>query len=72
MRTPLLAGQQLTEVVDITITETATGVRGTSWLRAALALPPAPNGFTVAEFAAKVHALTGIDYCGLQHPPGGL
>ena len=33
-------------------------------LRAALALPPAPNGFTVAEFAAKVHALTGIDHCG--------
>ncbi len=29
-----------------------------------LALAPAPNGFTVAEFAAKVHALTGIDHCG--------
>ena len=28
-------------------------------LSAALALAPAPNGFTVAEFAAKVHALTG-------------
>ena len=28
-------------------------------LRAALALAPAPNGFTVAEFAAKVHAITG-------------
>jgi hypothetical protein len=28
-------------------------------LRAALALAPDPNGFTVAEFAAKVHALTG-------------
>ena len=28
-------------------------------LRAVLALAPAPNGFTVAEFAAKVHALTG-------------
>ena len=28
-------------------------------LRAALALAPAPNGFTVAEFTAKVHALTG-------------
>src|SRR4029077_7188850 len=33
-------------------------------LRAALALAPAPNGFTVAEFAAKVHALTGVDHCG--------
>jgi hypothetical protein len=31
-------------------------------LSAALALAPAPNGFTVAEFAAKVHALTGTDY----------
>jgi hypothetical protein len=31
-------------------------------LRAALAL--APNGFTVAEFAAKVHDLTGVDHCG--------
>ncbi|ETW26236.1 hypothetical protein [Mycobacterium gastri] len=32
-------------------------------LRAALALAPAPNGFTVAEFAAKVHGLTGCrDY----------
>ena len=28
-------------------------------LRAALALAAAPNGFTVAEFTAKVHALTG-------------
>ena len=28
-------------------------------LAAALALAPAPNGFTVAEFASKVHALTG-------------
>jgi hypothetical protein len=28
-------------------------------LRAALALAPAPNGFTVAEFAAKVHTITG-------------
>ena len=28
-------------------------------LRAAPALAPAPNGFTVAEFTAKVHALTG-------------
>ena len=28
-------------------------------LSAALALAPAPNGFTVAEFAAKVHAITG-------------
>jgi hypothetical protein len=28
-------------------------------LRATLALAPAPNGFTVAEFTAKVHALTG-------------
>jgi hypothetical protein len=27
-------------------------------LRAALALTPAPNGFTVAEFTTKVHALT--------------
>ncbi|GBE68347.1 hypothetical protein MFM001_48090 [Mycobacterium sp. MFM001] len=33
-------------------------------LRAALALAPAPNGFTVAEFAAKVHALTGVDHSG--------
>jgi hypothetical protein len=33
-------------------------------LRAARALAPAPNGFTVAEFAAKVHALTGVDHCG--------
>jgi hypothetical protein len=32
-------------------------------LRAALALAAAPNGFTVAEFAAKVHALTGLDHC---------
>ncbi|MGB9306277.1 MAG: hypothetical protein WCB92_22125 [Mycobacterium sp.] len=30
-------------------------------LRGVLALAPAPNGFTVAEFAAKVHALTGAD-----------
>jgi hypothetical protein len=29
-------------------------------LRAALALAPAPNGFTVAQFTAKVHALTGV------------
>ena len=33
-------------------------------LRAALALAPAPNGFTVAEFAARVHSLTGVDRCG--------
>jgi hypothetical protein len=33
-------------------------------LRAALALASAPNGFTVAEFAAKVHALTGHDHTG--------
>ena len=33
-------------------------------LRAALALAPAPSGFTVAEFTAKVHALTGVDHCG--------
>jgi hypothetical protein len=33
-------------------------------LRAALALAPAPNGFTVAEFAAKVHALTGREHTG--------
>ena len=32
-------------------------------LKAVLALAPAPNGFTVAEFAAKVHALTGVDHC---------
>jgi hypothetical protein len=32
-------------------------------LRAALALAPAPNGFTVAEFTAKMHALTGVDHC---------
>jgi hypothetical protein len=28
-------------------------------LRAALALAPAPSGFTVAQFTAKVHAITG-------------
>lgn len=28
-------------------------------LKALLALAPAPNGFTVAEFTAKVHAMTG-------------
>ena len=39
-------------------------------LRAALALAPAPNGFTVAEFTAKVHALTGHDPHRLQRPPG--
>jgi hypothetical protein len=33
-------------------------------VRAALALAPAPNGFTVAEFTAKVHALTGVDHTG--------
>ena len=33
-------------------------------LRAALALAPAPNGFTVAEFTAKVHTLTGQDHTG--------
>ena len=33
-------------------------------LRAALALTPAPNGFTVAQFTAKVHALTGHDHTG--------
>jgi len=33
-------------------------------LRAALALAPTPNGFTVAEFTAKVHALTGGDHTG--------
>jgi hypothetical protein len=33
-------------------------------LRAALALAPARNGFTVAEFTAKAHALTGADHCG--------
>ena len=33
-------------------------------LRAALALAPAPNGFTVAQFTAKVHALTGHDHTG--------
>ena len=34
-------------------------------LAAALALAPAPNGFTIAEFVAKVHAMTGtsdLDY----------
>ena len=41
-------------------------------LRAALALAPAPNGFTVAEFTAKVHALTGVDHCRLHRPPGRL
>ena len=35
-------------------------------LKAVLALAPAPNGFTVAEFTAKVHALTGIDPAPLQ------
>ena len=33
-------------------------------LRAALALAPAPNGFTVAEFTAKVHAITGHNHAG--------
>jgi hypothetical protein len=33
-------------------------------LRATLTLAPAPNGFTVAEFTAKVHALTGVDHTG--------
>jgi len=33
-------------------------------LAAGLALAPAPNGFTVAEFAAKVHALTGTPDAG--------
>ena len=33
-------------------------------LRAGLALAPAPNGFTVAEFTAKVHALIGHDHTG--------
>jgi hypothetical protein len=33
-------------------------------VRAALALAPAPNGFTVAEFTAKVHAHTGVDHTG--------
>jgi DNA-binding transcriptional ArsR family regulator len=33
-------------------------------LRAALTLAPTPNGFTVAEFTAKVHALTGVDHTG--------
>ena len=32
--------------------------------RAALALAPAPSGFTVAEFTAKVHALTGHNHTG--------
>ena len=41
-------------------------------LRAALALAPAPNGFTVAEFTAKVHALTGQPPHRLQRPPGRL
>jgi hypothetical protein len=31
-------------------------------LRAALALAPAPSGFTVAEFVAKVRALTGTSH----------
>ena len=31
-------------------------------LRAALALAPAPNGFTVSDFAAKVHAMTGTSH----------
>jgi hypothetical protein len=33
-------------------------------LRAALALAPAPTGFTVAEFVARMHALAGVDHCG--------
>lgn len=33
-------------------------------LRVALALAPAPNGFTVAEFTAKVYALAGHDRTG--------
>ena len=41
-------------------------------LRAVLALAPAPNGFTVAEFAAKVHALTGVDHCDYTVRQAGL
>jgi hypothetical protein len=41
-------------------------------LRAALALAPAPNGFTVAEFAAKVHAITGTSDAELHHLPSRL
>jgi hypothetical protein len=40
-------------------------------LRAALALAPAPNEFTIAEFAAKLHALTGIDHCAYTARPAG-
>ncbi len=40
-------------------------------LRAALALAPAPNGFTVAEFAAKAHVLTGHDHTGYSLRQGG-
>ena len=36
-------------------------------LSAVLALAPAPCGFTVAEFTAKVHALAGVDQCGYTH-----
>ena len=39
-------------------------------LAAVLALAAAPDGFTVAEFTAKVHAMTGHDR--LHHPPSRL
>ncbi len=41
-------------------------------LAAVLALAPSPDGFTVADMTAKVHAMTGQDPRHLQHPPGRL
>ena len=41
-------------------------------LSAVLALAPAPHGFTVGDFAAKVHAITGTSERRVHHPPGGL
>ncbi len=38
----------------------------------ALAPAPAPNGFTVAEFTAKVHALTGHTSCTVRQAAYGL
>ena len=41
-------------------------------LKAVLALAPAPNGFTVAEFTAKVHALTGTSSAAYSIRQAGL
>ena len=41
-------------------------------LAAVLALAASPDGFTVADMTARVHAMTGQDPRHLQHPPGRL